>query len=165
VSGDSYAFQPTANDPDGDRLTFSIANRPGWTTFDPTTGRLQGRPTAADVGTYDGITVTVSDGRQATTLEPFAIDVVVIGSRIITLSWLPPTEHADGTPIAGLGGTKLYWGTAVGDYTHSVRIDNPGITTYVLEGLVPATYYLVATAFDLQGLESDFSEPVSISLP
>lgn len=28
--GKSYTFQPTARDPDGDKLTYSISNKPAW---------------------------------------------------------------------------------------------------------------------------------------
>ncbi len=31
--GHVYTFVPTASDPDGDTLTFSVTNRPGWATF------------------------------------------------------------------------------------------------------------------------------------
>ena len=44
--GAAYAFTPTASDPDGGTLTFAIANRPSWATFNATTGRLAGTPAA-----------------------------------------------------------------------------------------------------------------------
>src|SRR6476659_4951985 len=37
--GFAYSYQPVASDADGDRLTFSIANKPSWATFDANTGR------------------------------------------------------------------------------------------------------------------------------
>ena len=33
--GQAYSFTPTASDPDGQALSFSIANRPSWATFRP----------------------------------------------------------------------------------------------------------------------------------
>ena len=40
--GRSYAFRPIARDPDGQRLVFTIANRPAWATFDRTVGTSRG---------------------------------------------------------------------------------------------------------------------------
>ena len=53
--GKSYSLTPTASDPDGDVLTFSVQNMPSWASFDTTTGRLSGTPTLADVGTYGNV--------------------------------------------------------------------------------------------------------------
>src|SRR5262245_52473828 len=60
LPGQAYSFQPAASDPNGDTLTFSVANLPSWATFSSSTGRISGTPTAADVATYSGITITVS---------------------------------------------------------------------------------------------------------
>ena len=38
--GFRYRFVPAARDSDGDRLRFSIANKPAWAGFDSATGRL-----------------------------------------------------------------------------------------------------------------------------
>ncbi len=59
----AYSFTPTASDPDGQTLTFSIANPPSWATFNTATGQLAGTPPGA--GTYSNIIITVSDGRSA----------------------------------------------------------------------------------------------------
>ena len=34
----TYSFQPTADDANGDALTFSVANKPVWATFSSATG-------------------------------------------------------------------------------------------------------------------------------
>jgi len=67
LAGQSYAFRPAANDPDGDRLTFTAANLPTWAAFDTNTGRISGTPGAEHVGTFSGITITVSDGEASAT--------------------------------------------------------------------------------------------------
>ena len=51
AAGASYYFAPTAADPDGDKLTFSATNIPGWAQFNASTGALTGTPTEANVGT------------------------------------------------------------------------------------------------------------------
>ena len=44
VAGQAYSFQPSASDPNGDTLTFSISGKPAWATFNTSTGRLNGTP-------------------------------------------------------------------------------------------------------------------------
>ncbi len=72
----SYSFTPEASDPDGDAVSFSIANKPGWATFDTTSGQLSGLPTDAQVGSYSNIVISVSDGSNSLSLAPFTIDVI-----------------------------------------------------------------------------------------
>ncbi len=76
VVGETYMFQPTALDADGDELTFRVSNPPGWTSFDETTGALTGTPTEADVGTARGIVISVSDGEASASLKAFNITVI-----------------------------------------------------------------------------------------
>lgn len=70
-----YSFVPVASDDDGDPLTFTIANKPIWATFNTVNGKLSGTPTAGDIGEYPDIVISVSDGSIVTSLEPFFIEV------------------------------------------------------------------------------------------
>ncbi len=107
--GNTYFFTPTASDPDGDNLTFSVANRPAWLTFDASSGSLAGAPSAANVGTYSGIVITVSDGQATASLPPFSITV----TAALTISGTPATSVAAGTGYSfqpktnAAAGTKL----------------------------------------------------------
>ena len=76
IAGNTYLFRPTASDPDGDSLRFSIVNRPAWATFSTSTGRLRGTPGASYVGRYSDIRIRVSDGVTRVSLPAFAIDVL-----------------------------------------------------------------------------------------
>jgi hypothetical protein len=71
----AYQFTPTAVDPDGDSLTFSIAGKPAWATFDTIDGSLRGTPGETDIGSLANILISVSDGSTAVSLESFAIAV------------------------------------------------------------------------------------------
>ena len=71
--GNTYTFQPTARDADGDALKFSINGKPAWASFSPTTGRLSGTPQAANVGVYNNIKISVSDGAYTRSLPLFSI--------------------------------------------------------------------------------------------
>jgi hypothetical protein len=119
--GSTYSFTPTASDPDGDALTFSVKNQPSWADFDKTTGSLSGQPALGSVGTYASIEISVSDGK----------------------------------------GYKIYWGTTPGQYTHSVKIENAGMSSYVVENLTPGTYEFAATSFNDAGVESAYSNPAT----
>jgi len=159
--GQVYDFVPSASDPDGNTLSFTIANRPAWATFDPQTGRLTGNPGPGTVGVYSNITIRVSDGTTVTSLPAFAINVEQASLGSVTLTWTPPTSREDGTPLTDLAGYRVRYGTAPGNYPNQLQIANPGITTCVIENLPGGTYYFVATAYDATGHESQFSTVVS----
>jgi hypothetical protein len=93
--GQSYSFQPTAHDPQGRPLTFSIANQPAWAAFSTSTGQLSGIPGATNVGSFSGITIAVSDGSLSAALPSFTI--TVSGA---TGSNTPPT--ISGTPLTSV---------------------------------------------------------------
>lgn len=151
----SYAFIPNASDADGDALAFSIANKPEWADFDTATGRLSGTPTPADVGTYSGITITVNDGAASRSLQPFSIAVTQTAVGNALLSWTPPTQNVDGSQLSGLSGYRIYYCTSPEALTQSIEIGD-GLSSYVVEGLSPATWYFSMKAL-ANGTESDFS--------
>jgi len=73
--GTAYSFTPTASDANGDRLTFSISNKPTWATFSTSTGRLSGTPSSSHIRTYSYIRIRVSDGKVTSSLPTFSITV------------------------------------------------------------------------------------------
>lgn len=160
IIGETFEFQPEASDPDGDALTFAIDNKPDWTTFDTVTGLLAGVPEAGHEGTYDDVRITVSDGANTAAIS-FSLLVSAEGHASLTLSWTPPTQNEDGSALTDLAGYYIYYGNEEGDYPNRVEITNPGMSTYVLEGLAPDTYYLVATAYNSGGVESRRSNEVT----
>lgn len=155
LKGTAYSFQPAAAH--ADPLTFSIVNRPSWAHFDSNTGRLSGTPTAGDVGTYGNITISVSDGTASASLASFAIQVVATATGSVMLSWMPPTQNSDGSPLTNLAGYRVYWGTSQGNYSNSVLLNNAGLSSYVVGQLTPATWHFVMTAVNTSGVESPFS--------
>ncbi|MEJ2620869.1 MAG: putative Ig domain-containing protein [Candidatus Thiodiazotropha sp.] len=79
--GSTYSFTPTANDPDGDALRFSVRNLPSWASFNTSTGRLSGTPDSNSAGNYANIVITVSDGTNQASLAPFAIRVADVAEE------------------------------------------------------------------------------------
>jgi hypothetical protein len=97
MTGSAYSFTPSASDPDRNPLTYAIANRPVWASFSSSNGRLNGTPTASNVGNYANIVISVSDGRASTALPAFAINVQAPPNRAPTISGTPPTSVTVGT--------------------------------------------------------------------
>ena len=81
---------------------------------------------------------------------------VVVFAESITLQWEPNTE-------TDLAGYKIHYGeTSGGPYPFVADVGKPDPTRYtVTELIVGKTYYFVATAYDLDGNESDSSNEVS----
>ncbi len=150
-----YAFQPVASDPDGDKVTFNVYNKPAWATFDPATGKLAGTPSSSSTGKFSNITIVASDGAHSDELGPFEITVASTNTTgSATLSWQPPTENADGSPLTNLAGYVIRYGTRSDALTQELKIGNPGITTAMIEGLALAKWYFTVSAYTTTGVES-----------
>ena len=162
VAGSTYAFQPAANDPDGDTLSWSIVNKPSWATFNTSTGRLEGSPTSSHLGQSGPIELSVTDGDNVSALVPFTITVEATGSESYTLSWVAPTENEDGTALTNLAGYRIYYGMVSGDYTETVEVESAGLTSYVLDNLAPGQYYLVMTAINSEAIDSRYTAELAL---
>jgi Putative Ig domain./Fibronectin type III domain. len=157
----SYSFQPVATDPDGDALTFTAENLPGWLTLNPRTGRLSGTPTEADIGTYHRIVVSVSDGRASTSLPPFSITVTDAAVGSATLSWMPPDRNTDGSVLTDLAGYEIWYGQDRDALDQRISLMNPSLSLYVVENLSSGTWYFAVAAVNSRGIAGGLSEVVS----
>ena len=161
MMGETYSFAPTATDADGDTLSFSVVNLPRWASFESISGKISGVPTLEDVGQYTDIGISVTDGIDSASLPQFSVTVNQVALGSVTLSWTPPTMNSDGTAMTDLAAYNIYFGTSAGAYTDQIKIDNPGLTTYVIENLTPDTYFFVATAVNSVGIESQYSNEIT----
>jgi Putative Ig domain len=169
--GRPYNFLPHVNSTAGADLTFMITNKPSWASFDPQTGRLSGTPGASEVGLFGGIRISVHGGPVKGSLAPFSITVTpppkeppVLNPnpvKTVTLYWEAPPDNSDGSALTNLNGYKIYYGDASRTYSGTIRVSNPGLTTYIVENLSPGRYYFAVTAYNSTGEESDFSPEVS----
>jgi hypothetical protein len=157
MAGQAYSFQPSASDPNGDTLTFSVTNLPAWATFNASTGRLTGTPSATDVATYSNIGISVSDGQASASLNAFAITVAdtVVGSA--TLQWTPPTENSDGSSLTNLAGYRVHYGRSPTQLSQTVEITNSSLSTYVVENLSSGTWYFAVVTVNTGGMTSVLS--------
>jgi hypothetical protein len=161
AAGQPYRFQPTARDANGDKLTFSIQNKPSWATFNASTGQLSGNAVA---GNYSNIIIRVSDGKASATLPSFGIGVTAAAAGAtssVLLTWMPPTRNADGSVLTDLKGYRITYGTSAQALNKQIRLTNAGLTSYVVEDLAPATYYFAITSFNSAGTESAMSPTIS----
>ena len=90
-------------------------------------------------------------------------------TKSTTLSWSPPTQNSDGTPLSlcasggasgsCLAGYTLHYGSSSQNYTGEIQITDPTATSYVVsDANFPAgTYYFAISAYN--GLQS--SSPMS----
>lgn len=160
-----YAFQPAASDANGDALRFSITNKPAWAWFNTSTGKLNGKPTASQAGTYANIKISVTDGKVQVALPAFNITVASVATTApttgaITLTWEAPTTNADGSALTNLAGYRIYYGTSSTNLDRKVAISGTGLTRYVIDNLPVGTYYVSMTSVNFSGVESALSPVV-----
>jgi hypothetical protein len=153
----AYSFQPSASDPDGNTLTFSIQNKPAWATFSTTTGRLSGTPALADIATFSNIMISVSDGTSLASLPAFAIAVLQMANGSATVSWTAPTANNDGSALTDLAGYRVAYGRSAASLDQSVSVNGVGLTTYRVEGLAVGEWFFAVYAVNTQGIESEGS--------
>lgn len=166
--GTVYAFTPTASDADGDALKFAVQNLPAWASFSTASGTLTGTPAAA--GTWSSIVISVTDGKATTALPAFSIVVGTAAPKLVaptgsvTLEWSPPTTNVDGTPLVGLAGYRIVYGTDPANLTGSLQIASPAITSATIESLPAGTWWFGVKAYTSAGLESAMSALASRTL-
>lgn len=74
----------------------------------------------------------------------------------LTLGWDPPA--------GSVAGYKIHYGTTSGNYEYSVDVGNYDSCT--ISGLLEGqTYYFAATSYNVDGIDSDFSEELVSTIP
>lgn len=111
----------------------------------------------------DGTSSDSTGGFESATSAPASsAPLPTPGTSNVTLSWVGPTENTNGSALTDLGGYKIYYGTSPKQLNEMVAVANPGLQTYVIDGLaVGATYYFSITATATDGTESVASTVVS----
>lgn len=114
---------------------------------------VSGSETIASISS-DSVFTLVCSGAGGNGSDSVSVMVVTVNNGTALLSWLPPTENTDGTPLIDLTGFKIYYGTSSGNYSNTVTLNNAGLSSYLVENLAPATWYFSMTAFNSSGIES-----------
>ena len=108
----------------------------------------------------------------ALVLGYFAFDKIVLSPQrqaesdgSVTLSWTAPSENEDNRPLADLAGYMIHYGTRAGQYSNTIHVDDPRVTSYEVENLSPGTYYFAITAISTDGAESALSNMIAKTVP
>lgn len=77
------------------------------------------------------------------------------GQDKFTVSWTPPTQNDDGTPLTDLKGYDVYYANSPTNGPIAVDVPNAGATSKVVgPGLAPGTYYIQVDAYTSAGILS-----------
>ncbi len=167
TAGSSYSFQPSASDPSGLTLAFSVQNKPTWATFSIVSGLLSGTPSSTQTGIYANVIISASDGQKSSALPAFSVTVTsapaTTGSAVLNLT--APTQNTDGSVLTDLAGFRIYYGTSPSNLTQLVQLAGTTLTTYTANSLASGTWYFGAAAYTTTGMESAMSAIASKSIP
>ena len=83
--------------------------------------------------------------------EPPALE---LGTGIARLSWQPPTQNADGTPLKNLSGYVIRYGRSPKALDRRIQVDDPKATAFTVEKLPEGTWYFTVSAIAGTGAES-----------
>lgn len=122
LAGSSYEFRPAVANAGTRKVTFQVANKPAWASFEKTTGRLYGATMLANVGKYNGVAITATVGTIKVALPPFGIRVArpnrapIMSGTPKTLvnvgqaySFQPGASDADGNSLTFSVQNKPIW--------------------------------------------------------
>jgi hypothetical protein len=160
VVGRSLAVEAEVVGTASGSVSYSVKNGPSWLSISPVTGELTGTPTAADIGTYERIRITASDGKSESSAF-ITINVTMTAEGRASVSWQAPTERTDGSPLTDLAGFRIYYGESRGRLQYVIEVADPGARNSVVTDLTPGTWYFAATAYDASGAESSRSNVAS----
>ncbi len=83
----------------------------------------------------------------------------------VTLEWDAPTVDAVGRPLEDLAGYRLYYSPAPPAGGPDSEMIEIGDTTRVtVDGLAAGEFLFAVTALDVDGNESDFSDPLPVKV-
>ncbi len=92
--------------------------------------------------------------------------IISVPKGVLAIVWVAPTKREDGTPLilSEIETYNVYYGNSPGDYQY--KIDNSEVTTDSIH--IPAfpggTYYFVITTVTTDGLESRYSNEVTVQI-
>lgn len=154
-----FSHEAKVSDPDADALQFTASNLPPWAQIDATTGRITGRPGMSDIGTYESIAITVSDGQHQVSSRSLTITVTGPAAGVATLQWPAPVSKVDGSILDDLAGFRILYGRDPEDLDHSVWLADPAARSYSFATLEKGAWYFSIVAVNTAGLEGPPTMP------
>jgi hypothetical protein len=102
-----------------------------------------------------------------TSLPEFTITVsaeAAAGVKSVALSWVPPTQNADGSTLTDLSGYKIHYGTASKSYSKTVAVNTAGVTSYQVDNLPSGKLYFAMSSVNASGAESELSSEIAVTV-
>jgi hypothetical protein len=96
-----------------------------------------------------------------TTPKAYALVCTWPGQTQALLTWTPPTQNTDGTPLTNLAGYRVNYGASASSLVQAAQIANAAATTHTITNLTPGTWFFGIKAYTTQGAESALSNIVS----
>jgi len=90
---------------------------------------------------------------------------ITVGDATVTMS--APAQREDGAPLnlSEIGGFRVYYGSASGDYQREIDISGSKLNaSATVSDLPEGDYFFVVTTYDTEGRESLYSSEVKITI-
>lgn len=157
-----FIFRPRLLSPGTGRLEFFAWNLPDWLTLSPKGGVIYGYPRNADAGRYNDIYLGVSDGARFDFVGPLTVVVYSTNEPVTWLRWRAPTRNTDGSPLTDLAGFRVHQFVASPFSYRVTELMNPAATEILVGRLPDETVYFFVTALNSAGIESEYSNVISV---
>jgi hypothetical protein len=165
TAGNTYKFQPTAKDPGGKTLSFSVQNKPSWASFSIASGLIDGTPTVSQRGSYNNIIISASNGQYSSALPAFGVTVTATTNGAATLDWVLPSTDTKGDKLTDLAGVRIYYGTSPANLAQMVQVASATATSTTIANLAAGTWYFGSVAYTTAGVTSAMSAIVNTAIP
>ena len=73
--------------------------------------------------------------------------------------------NTDRTALTDIAGYRVFYGTSSTNLSRSLTVTDTGVTSNVITGLAPGTYYFAVATLNSTGVESAVSNTVSKTVP
>jgi hypothetical protein len=90
---------------------------------------------------------------------------IATGTGVATLSWVPPKQNQDGSPLQDLAGYYIYYGKDPANLYGVIRISDPAAVAHTVDHLAAGTYYFKVVPFTANGVKGSASSLVSKTIP
>lgn len=94
------------------------------------------------------------------TSQTYRLTCVWRGRTHVHLTWTPPTENTDGSPLTDLAGYRILYGRGQETLTEVRELNDPTAREYTVDSLEPGRWYFSVESVNSAGRRSDPSNVV-----